>query len=120
MHDPTGHAEINCIRRECARLGSDDMYDYILFSTLEPCHMCLSCAAWARIPTVYFGAYRRDVDSSLFETIHHAGDEKEAAHMNLRENRQMHVRGGVLEAECASLLAGYHDRHHHTPEPATL
>jgi len=113
-HDPTSHAEINCIRAACKQLNSDDLYGYTLYSTLEPCHMCLSAAAWARIHKVIFGAFRKDVDESLFDIKGKFSDEQEAAKMNLRENTTMEVSGGVLEAECADLLGAYHDHARHT------
>lgn len=107
--DPTAHAEINAIRAACQQLGTDDLYGHTLYSTLEPCHMCLSAAAWARIPTVLFGAYRKDVDETLFDIKGDFSDEQEGGRMNLRENLEMHVTGGILEAECAELLAKYHE-----------
>lgn len=113
-HDPTAHAEINCIREAARLLDTDDLYDYTLYSTLEPCHMCLSAAAWARIPRVFFGAYRKDVDEALFDIKGNFSDEKEAARMNLRENTAMKVVGGICESECAALLSGYSDAPHHS------
>ena len=112
--DPTSHAEINCIRQASTKFGTDDLYGYTLYSTLEPCHMCLSAAAWARIAHVYFGAYRKDVDPSLFETKDVPGDEQEAAHMNLREHTSMQVHGSILENDCAALLRAYHDGPKHS------
>ncbi len=112
--DPTAHAEMNCIRSAAKRLGKDDLFDYTLYSTLEPCHMCLSAAAWARIPRVFFGAYRKDVDESLFDVIGNFSDEDEAARMNLREKVVMQVQGGILETECAKLLRGYRDQARHS------
>ena len=107
--DPTAHAEINAIRAAAQKLGSDDLFEYILFSTLEPCHMCLSASAWARIPRIFFGAYRKDVDETLFDIKGDFSDEQEGKRMNLRENLTMQVTGGVLEHECAELLANYHE-----------
>ncbi len=114
-HDPTAHAEVNCIRHAARILHSSDLYGYTLFSTLEPCHMCLSTAAWAKVPHVYFGAYRKDVDKSLFDIKGNFSDEQEAKRMNLREHKGMLVHGGVLEQACADLLDGYHDfaKHSH-------
>lgn len=112
--DPTAHAEVNCIRSAAKKLGTDDLYDYTLYSTLEPCHMCLSAAAWAKIPRVFFGAYRKDVDASLFDIMGNFSDEDEAARMNLRESLGMKVTGGVLEKECAGLLGQYHDLAKHS------
>ena len=113
-HDPTAHAEINAIREAALKISSDDLFRYTLFSTLEPCHMCLSAAAWARIPQLYFGAYRKDVDTTLFDIKGDFSDEAESIRMNLRENLSMKVVGGVLEEQCADLLAAYHDPPHHT------
>jgi len=118
-HDPTSHAEVNCIRQACKQLGADDLYGYTLYSTLEPCHMCLSAAAWARITKVFFGAYRKDVDPTLFDIKGDFSDEQEAARMNLREQDQMQVVGGVLEKECASLLDSYHEMFKHSKAAQT-
>ena len=112
-NDPTAHAEVNCIRQASKDLESDDLTDYTLYSTLEPCHMCLSAAAWARIPRVYFGAYRKDVDTSLFDVSGDYSDEEEAKRMNLRDEHHMTAEGGILEAECAALLDHYHDSKRH-------
>lgn len=113
-HDPTSHAEINCIRAACKQLDSDDLYNYTLYSTLEPCHMCLSAAAWARIRHIVFGAYRKDVDATLFDISGKFSDELEAKRMNLRERSGMDCHGGVLEKECAKLLGTYHDLARHS------
>lgn len=102
-NDPTSHAEINCIRAACTHLGSDHLEGFTLYCTLEPCHMCLGCAAWAHIQHIYFGAYRKDVDPVLFDTLHGQGDEAEAANMNIGKG-SMHVQGGILEVDCAKLL----------------
>jgi tRNA(Arg) A34 adenosine deaminase TadA len=79
--------------------------------------MCLSAAAWARIPEVYFGAYKKDVDPSLFDIKGDFSDEVEGGRMNLREKVSMKVQGGVLETECADLLVGYGD-HSRQARPA--
>lgn len=113
-HDPTSHAEVNCIRVASQKQQSDDLFGHTLYSTLEPCHMCLSAAAWARIGTVCFGAYRKDVDASLFDAHGVPGDEQEAAHMNLREDVTMQAIGGILEQQCAALLTGYHESFKHS------
>lgn len=114
-HDPTSHAEVTCIRAATQNLGTDNLSGYTLYSTLEPCMMCLSAATWARVQKIYFGAYRKDVDGSLFDTKGFVSDERQATRMNLREDTQMQVHGSILEAECAELLQGYHD-HIELPE----
>lgn len=65
--DPTAHAEINAIREASQRLGRFDLGDCVLFTTCEPCPMCLSAILWARIPEVYEGATRRDAAEAGFD-----------------------------------------------------
>lgn len=113
-HDPTAHAEINAIRTASALLQSDDLFNFTLYSTLEPCHMCLSAAAWARIPRVFFGAYKKDVDETLFDIKGEFSDEEEGKRMNLRENIGMNVIGGVNRRACAQLLASHYELPHHS------
>ena len=46
-NDPTAHAEIVAIREACEKLNTYDLSDYILYSSCEPCRMCLSAIIWA-------------------------------------------------------------------------
>ena len=59
-NDPTAHAEVVAIRRATAKLGRFDISDCELYSTCEPCPMCLSAIHWAGIRKLYFGADRHD------------------------------------------------------------
>ena len=59
-NDPTAHAEVIAIRDACARLRSFRLTDCILYTSCEPCPMCLSAIYWARISTVFFGNTRHD------------------------------------------------------------
>lgn len=115
-HDPTAHAEVIAIRKAAELLSTDDLFGYTLYSTLEPCHMCLSAAAWARIPRVFFGAYRKDVDATLFDIKGDFSDEEEGKRMNLREGVDMKVIGGILEDTCAALLSGHDEQPHHVTQ----
>jgi guanine deaminase len=58
--DPTAHAEVVAIRTACRETGSPDLAGAILYSSCEPCPMCLSAALWARIEAVYYAADRHD------------------------------------------------------------
>ena len=60
-HDPTGHAEINALRRAAKRLGGWNLHDCELYVTLEPCPMCAGAILNARIPRVYYGARDREM-----------------------------------------------------------
>jgi guanine deaminase len=65
-NDPTAHAEIVAIRRASARLKRFDLSDCEIYSTCEPCPMCLAAIAWANIRTVYFGCTREDAEKIGF------------------------------------------------------
>jgi len=53
-NDPTAHAEIEAIRDACRNIQSFSLSGCVLYSSSEPCPMCLSAIYWARIETVYF------------------------------------------------------------------
>lgn len=56
--DPTCHAEMNAIRYACAALSTHDLSDCELFTTCEPCPMCLGACSWSRIRKIYTGVDR--------------------------------------------------------------
>lgn len=59
-NDPTAHAEIVAIRNACKILNTYDLSDYILYTSCEPCPMCLSAIIWSNIKTVYYGCTKKD------------------------------------------------------------
>jgi tRNA(Arg) A34 adenosine deaminase TadA len=59
-NDPTAHAEVAAIRAACRRLETFQLDDCELYTSCEPCPMCLAAIYWARIKRVYFGNTRRD------------------------------------------------------------
>jgi guanine deaminase len=65
--DPTAHAEILAIRRATRKLGRFDLSDCVLYTSCEPCPMCLFAIHWARIRTVYFGCDRHDAREIGFD-----------------------------------------------------
>lgn len=58
--DPTAHAEIEVIRHACRTLGTIDLSDCIIYSTCEPCSMCLTGCVWANIATIVYSARMGD------------------------------------------------------------
>ena len=54
-NDPTCHGEVDAIRRACQRLHTFDLSGCELYTTGEPCHMCLCACMWANIDKVYYG-----------------------------------------------------------------
>ncbi len=65
--DPTAHAEIVAIREACQHLGSNVLEDCVLYSSCEPCPMCLAAMYWARIPEFYFACTREDARNAGFD-----------------------------------------------------
>lgn len=66
-NDPTAHAEITAIREACKSLGKFSLEDCELYTSCEPCPMCLAAIYWARIPRVYFGNTRTDAAAIGFD-----------------------------------------------------
>ena len=58
--DPTAHAEIVAIRNACKKLNTYDLSNCTLYTSCEPCPMCLSAIIWANIKEVYYGCTKED------------------------------------------------------------
>ncbi len=73
--DPTCHAEMQAIRAAAKKLKRFDLSDCEIYSSCEPCPMCLAAICWARIPRIYFGATRDDAaaigfaDAKIYDFI---------------------------------------------------
>jgi guanine deaminase len=65
--DPTAHAEVVAIRAACASLASFDLSGCVLYSSCEPCPMCLAAIYWARMDRFYFAASRQDAAAAGFD-----------------------------------------------------
>jgi tRNA(Arg) A34 adenosine deaminase TadA len=55
-HDPSAHAEVRAIRLACKKINAYSLKGYTLYTTCEPCPMCMGCALWAGLDRVVFGA----------------------------------------------------------------
>jgi guanine deaminase len=66
-NDPTAHAEVTAIRDACAKLNTFQLADCELYTSCEPCPMCLAAIYWARIPTVFYGNTRTDAAAIGFD-----------------------------------------------------
>lgn len=64
--DPTSHAEIVAIREASRKLNTYDLSGLILYTTCEPCPMCLSAIIWANIKEVYYGCTKEDAGNIGF------------------------------------------------------
>lgn len=66
-NDPTAHAEVTAIRAACRALGTFALPDCELYTSCEPCPMCLAATYWARIPTLYYANTRADAAAIGFD-----------------------------------------------------
>ncbi len=67
LNDPTAHAEVQAVRAACAALGSFQLTGCTLYSSCEPCPMCLGALYWARPDAVFFAASRHDAAAVGFD-----------------------------------------------------
>ena len=66
-NDPTAHAEVVAIRRACAALGRFDLRGCEIYTSCEPCPMCLGAIHWARLDRVWYGNDRADAAAIGFD-----------------------------------------------------
>lgn len=74
-HDPTAHAEVSAIRAACKKLGTFDLSGCEIYTSCEPCPMCLGAIYWAHIDKMYYGNDKADAkrigfdDSFIYEEV---------------------------------------------------
>ena len=89
--DPTAHAEVNCIRVAAKALQTISLQGCTLYSTTEPCPMCLSAIHWSKIDRVVYGATIADAAAAGFCELH--VDAQVLAEMG---KSHLRVEGGLL------------------------
>jgi tRNA(Arg) A34 adenosine deaminase TadA len=97
-HDPSAHAETLTIRLACAKLGSGLLKGYTLYTTCEPCAMCMSCALWSGLDRLVFGATIADASQFVSQISIPA---KEVAQ---RSDMHCAVAGPVEREACLKLF----------------
>lgn len=97
--DPTAHAEVNCIRAAARSLNTIFLRGCTLYSTTEPCPMCLSAIHWAKIERVVFGATIADAADAGFKELF-----IDARNMVKLGGSPLIVESGLLQEECAALF----------------
>ena len=96
--DPSAHAEVQAIRLGTRRLKNLSLVGYTLYTTCEPCPMCMSTALWARLDRVVFGATIADANRHCNQI------QIPATEVAARSDMQCVVDGPVLRAECYALF----------------
>jgi guanine deaminase len=89
LNDPTAHAEMLAIRSACEATGSFHLSNASLYTTCEPCPMCLGAAYWARVDNLIYGATAEDADAIGFNDLWMKAElkkplEKQIIHVNQR------------------------------------
>ena len=69
-HDPTAHAEISAIRAACSGLGRFELSGHTIYSSCEPCPMCLAAIYWARLDRLVYSNTRADAAAIGFDDLH--------------------------------------------------
>jgi guanine deaminase len=67
QNDPTAHAEVVAIRRACEKLGHFELRGCELYTSCEPCPMCLGAIYWARLGSLFFACTREDAAAAGFD-----------------------------------------------------
>jgi tRNA(Arg) A34 adenosine deaminase TadA len=98
--DPTAHAEVNAIRRAAETLPSVFLPCGVMYTTCEPCPMCLAAIHWSKIDRVVYGAGIADAAAAGFSELSIAA----AAMVRLGGSR-LRVEAGMLPDECRALFA---------------
>ncbi|WP_231424996.1 MULTISPECIES: nucleoside deaminase [Pedobacter] len=65
-NDPTAHAEVSAIRLACKELNTFDLSGCVVYTSCEPCPMCLGAIYWARIETIYYANTKVDAENIGF------------------------------------------------------
>jgi len=97
--DPTAHAEVNGLRAAARALATIDLGGCTLYSTCEPCPMCLAAIHWARVDRVVFGATIDDAASAGFRELR-----VPAADLARMGGSALVVESGLLREACAGLF----------------
>lgn len=97
-NDPTAHAEIVALREAARNIGNYRLTGATLYTTIEPCIMCMGALIHARVRRVVFGAY--DVKWGGCGSIYNMAEEK-------RFNHRIEVKGGILADACRILMRDF-------------
>ncbi|MEI9977889.1 MAG: nucleoside deaminase [Edaphobacter sp.] len=88
-NDPTAHGEIVAIRNACAALGSFQLKGCQIYTSCEPCPMCLAAIYWARCDAIFYGGYAADAaavgfdDAFLYDEIKRPVGQRDIPEVNL-------------------------------------
>jgi tRNA(Arg) A34 adenosine deaminase TadA len=99
QNDPSAHAELRTVRRACRKLGTYSLAGYTLYSTCEPCPMCMANALWAALDRVVYGATIADANQFCRQIRIPAAEVLERSDM-----RATTITGPVSRPACLALF----------------
>jgi tRNA(Arg) A34 adenosine deaminase TadA len=102
--DPTAHAEMNGIREAAKTLATIDLSGCIMYTTCEPCPMCLTAIHWARVNRVVYGATIEDAAEASFNEL-----KIPAKALVQQGGSSLIVESGLLQPECVELFRIWKD-----------
>jgi len=94
-NDPTAHGEIVAIREACKKINNFSLNGHELYSTCEPCPMCLSAIYWARIEKIYYANTRKDAqkidfdDSLIYSELQKNLDKRKISMVQMMRNEAL-------------------------------
>ena len=94
-NDPTAHAEVLAIRQACRQLGTFELRGCDLYSSCEPCPMCLGAIYWARLARIYFAASKEDAskagfdDSFIYQEFRRRRDQRKIPMVRVKNHRAL-------------------------------
>lgn len=91
-NDPTAHAEVMAIREACSTLGTFSLAGCEIYSSCEPCPMCLSAIYWARLDALYFAATRADAaDAGFDDALLYSEIPKDWSSRSIKTGQHLHA-----------------------------
>jgi len=102
LSDPTAHAEIMAIRKLAEHLKKTDLSGFTLYTTCEPCPMCMSAAIWAKVDVLFYGCSIPDIRVFTNQI------DMRAEKLNTKSFHRVAIQGNVLKSECINLLKKFY------------
>jgi guanine deaminase len=105
LHDPTAHAEMQAIRNATSYIGHFELEDCVIYSSCEPCPMCLGAIYWARPKALYFAYTKKDAaeigfdDDFIYQEIDKPYEERKINTTQLKESGTANPMRAWMEKE---------------------
>lgn len=96
-NDPTAHAEVTAIRKACDKLNNFQLEGCVIYTSCEPCPMCLGAIYWAHLDAIYYACDRKDAaqigfdDQFIYDEIERKTDDRRVKFVNLNREEALPV-----------------------------